>query len=253
MPPIAETVPASPSRTGLARAAHWSLEGLRLWRRAPWMLLGLCAIQLLAEALLQLVPWAGVTLSKLIVPLLAMGVLLGLDELARGGRLRLACLLGCFRRGRLLPALGLVVLWGLAVFAVQQWVVYLIYGWPAVDAVTLGHMHAHPALLTLNFSRLLILSGVPLSVLLMMAAPLFLFRGLSPWKAVKGGVRIVLAQPVAFTGFALLVLALYALMLSSSWSFALVLLIMPWATATTYAIWRDVSTHAPAPGPDPIS
>ena len=49
-----ENLPAAKPVPALTRALHWSMEGLRWWRRAPWMLLWLCLLQLLAETVLQL-------------------------------------------------------------------------------------------------------------------------------------------------------------------------------------------------------
>lgn len=233
---------ATSAMPAFARAFHWSVEGLRWWRRAPWMLLLLCVIQLLAETLLQLIPWAGVALSKLVVPLLAMGILLGLEDVAQGGRLRLACLFGCMRRGRFLPALGLAALWGFSVFGFQQLCACLAYGWPALDAVLFGHMMAHPELASLRFERILIIPGLLPLTLLMLAPFLLLFRGASPWQAMLGSVRWVLSNVAPFAWFLLLNLLLFVLVFSSSWTQLLLLLLGPWSIAASYAVWRDIST-----------
>ena len=246
-----ESLPATKPMPALARALHWSMEGLRWWRRAPWMLLWLCLLQLLAEAVLQLIPWIGVTLSKLVVPLLLMGIFLGLDGLAAGKRLRLACLADCLRRGRFLPALGLAAWWGFLVFGAPQLIVYLTYGPAAVDAVLFGHMAAHPELASLQFTRTLILPGVLFCTLLLPAPFLLLFRGVPPWRAVCGGVRLVFAHAAPFAWFALLYLLLFALLFATPWTFALVLLLAPWSAATNYAIWRDVGSRIPMFEPAP--
>lgn len=230
-----------------SRALRWCLDGLRLWRRAPFRLFLLCLAQLLAEALLQLVPWVGVTLSKLVVPMLLLGILLGLDELARGGHLRWSCLLDGLRRRPFLPVLALAALWGVGVFALQQAVAWLVYGWPAVDAVWLGHAVAHRALMTPAFERVLLMSGVLPSILLLLAPCLFLFEGCSPWRAVGGSVRMVWRHAAPFGVFLLVNLGLFALMLSTSWTLlALVSLIGPWSMACTYAVWNDLRQAAVA-------
>lgn len=237
-----ENLPATSSTRAFGRALHWSVEGLRWWRRAPWMLLLLCLIQLLVETLLQLIPWAGVALSKLVVPLLVMGILLGLENVAQGGRLRLVCLFGCMRRGRFLPALGLAALWGFTVFGFQQLCAWLAYGWPALDAVLFGHMTAHPELASLRFERMLIIPGLLPLTLLMLAPFLLLFRGASPWQAVLGSVRLVLSNAAPFAWFLLLNALLFALVFASSWTQLLLLLLGPWSIAASYAVWRDIST-----------
>jgi len=139
---------AFPVRTAvpISRGLRWCMDGLRLWRLAPFKLFVLCLVPLLVEGALQLIPWAGVTLSKVVVPLLLFGILLGLDGRARGQRMRWACILDGFRRRPFVPVLAFAAFYGLSVFAIQQFAAWLIYGSPAVDAVWLGHAMAHRAL-----------------------------------------------------------------------------------------------------------
>lgn len=239
MSAIPERLPAA-TNLPASRGLRWCLDGLRLWRRAPLKLFLLCLAQLLAEALLQLIPWVGVTLSKLVVPLLLMGILLGLDEQARGGRMRWACLLDGLRRRPFAPVLALAALWGLGVFAVQQGVAWLVYGWPAVDAVWLGHAMAHRALMTPTFERVLLVPGVLPSILLMLAPCLFLFNGRSPWQAIVGSVRMACRHAAPFGVFLLVSLAVFLLMLAEPWAFALVPFLAPWSMACTVVVWRDL-------------
>lgn len=236
-------------RSAFTRALHWALQGFQWWRRAPWMLLLLCVVQLLVEGVLQLIPWAGMALSKLLVPLLVMGILLGMEEVAQGGRLRFASLFGCLRGARFLPALGLAALWGFSVLGFQLLCACLVYGWPALDAVLFGHLAAHPELVGLGFVRVLIPSGLLPGTLLMLAPFLMLFRGASPWQAMIGSVRLVLSNAAAFAWFALLSLGMYALMFVNGWTFALVLLVLPWALAASYAVWRDIDAQLPPKRP----
>lgn len=238
--PIHAAVPAS-------RGLRWSIDGLRLWRRAPLKLFLLCLVPLLIEGLLQLIPLIGMTLSKLVVPILLMGVLLGLDELAQGRRLRWSCLLAGLRHRHFLSVLALAAMWGLGVFAVQQAAVWAVYGWPAVDAVWLGRGMDHPALMTLQFQRTLLLPGLLPSVLLMLAPGLFLFAGCSPWQAVRGSACAAWRFAAPFGVFLLISIALFALMLTASWTFALALLFGPWGTACMYTVWRDLRPVTSAP------
>ena len=244
MSAVPENFPAGtmPAR----QALRWCLDGLRLWRRAPFKLFVLCALQMLAEGLLQLIPWVGVTLSKLVVPLLLMGILLGLDELARGGRLRWMCLLDGVRQRPWRPALALAAMWGLSVLVVQQGVAWLAYGWLAVDAVLFGHASVHPALRTLAFTRTLLLPGVPPSILLLLAPCLFLFDRRSPWRSMVGSVRTVLRHAEVFGVLLLVNLALFVLLLSTGWTMLVLLpLVGPWSVASTYAVWSGLRAAAP--------
>ncbi|MBD8872640.1 hypothetical protein [Rhodanobacter sp. DHB23] len=206
----------------------------------PLRLFLLCFAQLLVETLLQLIPWVGVTLSKLAVPVLLMGILLGLDEQARGGRLRWSSLLDGLRHRPFMPVLALAALWGLGVFAVQQAVAWLVYGWPAVDAAWLGHAMAHRELMTATFERVLLVPGVVPAILLMLAPCLFLFDGQSPWRAVCNSVRMACRHAAPFGVFLLVNLGVFLLMLAKSWTFALLLFLSPWSMACSYAVWRDL-------------
>lgn len=245
MSAVIDAVPSSdPLRAG--RGLRWCVDALRLWRRAPWKLLVLGVTPLVIETLLQLVPWVGVTLSKIAVPMLILGVVLGLDGLARNGTLRWGSLFDAFRGGRLWRALLLALLFGGSVFAVQQLCAALVYGWPAVDAVWLGHVMAHRELLSRTFEYVLILPGVPLTVLLVLASPLFLFAGRSPWRAMWESLRFVLRHPAPFVVFGLVNIALMALGLSFSLGMVLLLVAQPWSFACIYVIWRDVQPRIAA-------
>ena len=132
-------------------------------------------------------------------------------------------------------------------FAVQQGTAWLVYGWPAVDAVLLGHVVAHRALMTLAFSRVLLLPGAPVSILLLLAPCLFLFDRRSPWSSIAGGMRMALRHVAPFGVLLLIDLALFLLMLSSGRaSLVLMLFIGPWSMASTYAVWNDLRTAVPA-------
>lgn len=235
---VITTLPAS-------RALQWALAGLRLWRRAPLKLFLLCVAQLLVEGLLQWIPWAGVALSKLIVPLLVLGMLIGLHELHQGRPLRWSCLLDCLHGPRFTAYLGMAALWGFAVFGIQQGSAWLVYGWPAVDAMLLGHALAHRELMSLGFDRVLMLPGIVPGVLLLLAPSLLLFCGLGSWSSIRVSVCLVWRNAPAFGVFLLLNLAFFALIFSTHWTFILVLIYLPWSIASTYAVWSDMSHAVP--------
>lgn len=97
-----------------ARALHWFARGARMWRRAPVMLFVLAFAPLVVEGLVQLIPLAGMVLSKFIAPLFSFGLVIGLDALARGDRLRLSHLFAAFRDGRF-PVAARLSLWTMLV------------------------------------------------------------------------------------------------------------------------------------------
>lgn len=245
MSAVIEVLPTSdPLRAG--RALRWWVDSFRLWWRAPWKLLALAVVIFVVEGLLQLVPWVGVTLSKIAVPMLTFGFILGLDALARSGSMRWASLFDAFRGGRVWQTLLLALLYGGSVFAVSQVCTALVYGWPAVDAVWFGHVMAHRPLLTMNFQYLLILPGVPASILLALAPTLFLFGDRSPWRACVDSVRFVLRHPTPFALLTVINLALAALALSVPMGVLILIALSPVMTAGAYVIWRDVQPRIAA-------
>lgn len=228
------------------RAFRWCADALQLWRRAPFKLWTLCLAQFVIENALQMfVPWAGVILSKIIVPMLIMGMLLGLDDLSHDRTMHWSCLLAAFRRRRLGQTLLIAALVGLSVFALQQLVAWAVYGWPAVDAVLFGHAMAHRQLLTPAFERTLILPGILPSILLLLAPCLFLFDGSTPWQSIRQSVSIALRHALPFGVLILVNLALLALVFVNPWTFVLVLFFLPWSVALTYSVWRDMRNHTP--------
>jgi len=227
-----------------SRALHWFAVGARLWRRAPVMLLLLAIAPLFVEGIVQLIPIAGMALSKFVTPLFSFGLTIGLDALARGGRLRASCLFAAFRDGRF-PAAARLALWTMLVPAFQFAVATLVYGSAALDAIVLGHVRQHPELLTHAFSLWLILPGIPLATLLVLAPPLVLLADVTPTRAVVLGARRVLAAPLPFVVLALVTIGILVVALTSLWG-VLAFLLLPWLAATNFAAWLDLS-GAPEP------
>lgn len=235
---VIDALPTSdPLRTG--RAVRWCVDSFRLWWRAPWRLLVLAVAIFVVEGLLQMVPWVGLTLSKVTVPMLALGFILGLDALARSGSMGWASLFDAFRGGRVWSASLLVLFWAGSVFAAQQLCIAWVYVWPGVDALWLSHIAARRAMLTANFQYLVLLSGVPMVILLGLAPTLFLFGDRSPWQACAESVRFVLHHPAPFALLALINLALQALALSVPMGALLLIAMSPVPIAGAYVIWRD--------------
>ncbi len=228
----------------LPRVLAWCVDALRLWRRAPLMLVALGVAMLVIEALLQQVPLAGMALSKLVVGMIGSGIWLGLDDLRQGQRLRLSCLWRAWRHPRLPALLLLNVALAVLVNGVQLAIASLVYGHGALDAVVAGHMAAHPELATRAFVYTLILPGMLPSTLTTFALPLFLFRGAAIGAALADSLRLVALAPFAFALVALLQTLLLAASLYGGLSMLLLLLVMPWSAALGFAIWMDVDAHA---------
>ncbi|RDI97404.1 hypothetical protein DVT68_16775 [Dyella solisilvae] len=222
------------------RALHWCAEGLRLWRRYPLRLFVLSLAPLVLESVLQAIPLVGVALSKMVVPLLGFGLLQGLVDAERNGSLLWSSPFSVWKHGYRWRAMGLGALMGLIIVGTQQSVVAAIYGWPAVDAVLLGHVRAHPALLTRGFVSVLVLTGIPLTVLFGMAPMLLMFRGALPWAAVSASVRMCCRHLAPFALYTLLQMVVMGGMLAAPFGMLAVLLWAPWMTACWYVIWKDI-------------
>ena len=226
------------------RVASWCLEGLRLWRRYPLRLFLLSLAPMVLEALLQLVPLVGVALSKVFPLLLSIGVLQGLVDAVLSGRLRWSSPLRLWQHSYRWRALGLALLCGPLVFGLQQLGVAAIYGWPAVDAILLGHVAAHPEFANRTFSCLLILPGVPVAIGLGLAPMFVMFRNVAPWQAMQRSLTTMLRSPAAFSMYAGIQLLLTAGMLLVPFGLLLLLPLLPWMTACWYVIWTDLGRTA---------
>jgi hypothetical protein len=228
----------------LHAAFGWSIDALRLCLRAPFMLLLLTLAWLAVEYTVQLIPYAGTVLSKMIMPIVDVGILIGLDQLARGEGLRFSCFVQGFRHDRL-PMLPMIVACGLVVFLTQLIPASLVFGPDAADMILFNHMH--PRLLTSRFVLVLILPGMVPVILLGLVAPLMVFHGVPPLRALKLGVsRVLAAWPACLLFLAITILA-FALALASPWLNVLLLAVLPWSNASIYVYYRDTITGESVP------
>lgn len=244
---MAAVLECSTDTAPVSRVAYWCLEGLRLWRRYPLRLFLLSLAPMVLEALLQLVPFAGVALSKVFPLLLSIGVLQGLVDAGSTGQLRWSSPFRSWQHSYRWRALGLALLCGPLVFGVQQLVVAAIYGWPAVDAALLGHISAHPEFANRTFACLLILPGVPVAIALGLAPMFVMFRNATPWQAVRRSITAVLRSPAAFSMYAGIQLLITVCMLLVPFGLLLLLPLLPWMTACWYVIWTDLGRTADKP------
>ena len=232
-----------------SRVGIWLRDGLRLWKRCFFMLIALSICSLLIESLLQMIPWAGVVISKIVVPMCDAGIWVGLDATQRGGRLRFSSLWAGWRQSRWIGLWMLSAATGLFAFGFQTGCAWLAYRHGVIDAVVFGHPAAHRELMTRGFECALILPGIVSAVSLLFAIPLFIFRDATAATALGASIRIVLASPVPFVLLMLLQTALFALCFIGGPMIALLLLLLPWGTALGYAVWNDVSHECLSPEP----
>jgi hypothetical protein len=124
--PFSPVIVAAPRAVGAGRAFAWYEDAMRLFKLAPitWCVLGF--ITLAADFGLQLVPGIGVAASKVIVPLVECGMLIGAGALDRGQPLSLRYTLAAF--GARPGAVAAIVIGALAVFAAEALAAYYFGG-----------------------------------------------------------------------------------------------------------------------------
>ena len=124
--PFSTIVVAAPRAVQAGHAFAWYEDAMRLFKLAPvtWCLLGL--VTLATDFGLQLVPGIGVAASKVIVPLVECGMLIGAGALDRGQPLSLRYTLTAF--GARPGAVAAIVIGALAIFAAEALAAYYFGG-----------------------------------------------------------------------------------------------------------------------------
>jgi hypothetical protein len=213
-----------------SRVFAWYEEAMRLFKRAPlnWCLLGL--ITLAAELLLQLIPGLGVAASKVIVPVIECGMLLGAAALDRGAPLELRYAVAAFAARA--TALAAIVGSALLVFGAEALTGYAIAGVNLLVPVgeegelTTGTMGAMFTIGTL----------VSLPVLFVPFAVLFDDASLGQAFATSAHGFALNVLPLLLFGAVALLLIVVGLL---SFGVGLVA-ILPLLSAASYAAWKDV-------------
>jgi hypothetical protein len=220
----------APRAVGARRAFAWYEDAMRLFKLAPitWCALGF--ITLAADLGLQLLPSIGIAVSKVIVPLVECGMLIGAAALDRGRPLSLRYALTAF--GARPAAVAAIVISALAVFAAEALAVYFIAGanllvadseieelssLAVLGSVTIGAMASLPV------------AFVPFAVL---------FSGASFGDAFASSVRafaLNLAPLLIFAALAVALVALGLLLLGVG-----LIAVYPLLSAASYAAWKDI-------------
>lgn len=202
------------------------------------MLLSL--LPLLVEGCMQLIPVAGVILSKLLVPLIGAWVLALIDRLARTGTFSVGAATALLS-SRSLPLLMLSVVF-LAVFFLQVLFAALLGGVDQGLALATGEV------LSLRFSRVqmacILVSGLLPGTLLGFASPRVLFDRRGVAQGISDSVGAVLCYWRPVLAYSLVVAALVAGLLWMPW---LLLVLCPLSTCIGYVAYRDVFAHGQGP------
>ena len=228
--PFSTVVVAAPRAVSARRAFAWYEEAMRLFKLAPitWCALGF--ITLAADLGLQLVPGIGIAASKVIVPLVECGMLIGAAALDRGQPLLLRYCLIAF--GARPGAVAAIVIGALAVFAAEALAAYFLAGAnllaPDPDGGDLSSLAVIGTVVTGALASLPVVF-VPFAALLADA---------SFADAFGSSVRAFALNVVPLLFFAAIAVVLVALGLLL---FGVGLIaVFPLLSAASYAAWKDI-------------
>jgi len=211
-----------PRAVGARRAFAWYEDAMRLFKLAPvtWCVLGF--VTLAADFGLQLVPGIGIAASKVIVPLVECGMLIGAGALDRGQPLSLRYTLTAFgaRPG------------ALAVFAAEALAAYFLADANLMVADSDSVELSAPAVIgTVIISALasLPVAFVPFAALLSGASFIDAFASSARAFALN------LAPLLIFAALAVLLVAVGLLLMGIG-----LIAVFPLLSAASYAAWKDI-------------
>lgn len=215
------------------RAGEWMRDGWRLFCRAPTRLYAFLFAMLLVEVLIQLtVPAVGMVLSKWLMAIMGGVFWVSLAQLERHGKLQpLQAVAAC--RGRMGALMALATI-SLVAFGTQIGVAWVLAGTPAVEML----LFAVRVPIDSWTLALILAAGVPISTLLMFAAPRVLLNRETLAQALIGGPRAVLQ----YVGpMSILMLLTWLIVVLAPVTFLLsALLAGPWLICVSYAAFRDI-------------
>lgn len=220
------SVPAS-------RALVWYGDAIRLWKRGPATFAVLAGLTVFAQLALEMVPDAGALAAKVVVPLVACGMLYGAAAAEAGLRPRLLHAISAFRAPA--AAIAAIVLSSAITFGAE---------WLAADAlagVNLLRPGATPADLDVATVLGIYATGIAVSLPMTFVplAALFGEAGLAGSFAVSASAFA--RNPGAFLLYGAIALALLSLGLVTM-GIGLVIA-LPLIACATFVAWRDLCTR----------
>src|ERR1700681_594956 len=228
--PFSTIVVAAPRAVQAGRAFAWYEDAMRLFKLAPitWCVLGF--VTLATDFGLQLVPGIGIAASKVIVPLVECGMLIGAGVLDHGQPLSLRYTVIAF--GARPGAVAAIVIGALAIFAAEALAAYYFGGANllAPDSET-GDLSSAAVIGIVMTGALasLPVAFVPFAVL---------FSGASFVDAFVSSERafaLSIAPLLLFTAIAVVLVALGLLLFGVG-----LIAVFPLLSAASYAAWKDI-------------
>ena len=228
--PFPIIVVAAPRAVQAGRAFAWYEDAMRLFKLAPvtWCLLGF--ITLATDFGLQLVPGIGIAASKVIVPLVECGMLIGAGALDRGQPLSLRYTVTAF--GARPGAVAAIVIGALAIFAAEALAAYYFGG--------ANLLAPDPETGDLSTAALIgiVITGALASLPVAFVPFAVLFSGASFVDAFVSSARaftLNLAPLLLFAAIAAVLVALGLLLFGVG-----LIAVYPLLSAASYAAWKDI-------------
>jgi hypothetical protein len=220
----------APRAVVASRAFAWFEDAMRLFKRAPlnWCVLGF--MTLATEIGLQLVPGIGVAASKVIVPVVECGMLIGAAAVDRGEALEIRYAVAVF--GARPAALAAIVVSALLIFGAEALAGYALAG------VNLLVPAGDESALTASTLITVFAIGTAVSLPMMFVPFAALFESASFGRAFAISARgfALNVAPLALFGALALVLILIGLLTLGIGLIA----VFPLLAAASYAAWKDV-------------
>lgn len=225
-----------PQPTGVGRLSEWMRYGWRLFRRAPMRLFGLLLSLFVVELLIQVfVPIMGIPISKVAVGMIGGLIWLALYQLHLSGQLQIRQV---FDRvsGRWAALTGLAMVQFLT-YLLQVAAGALVLGPGAIELLVFGQSTGQVTVTDFRLG-LVFASAVPLSTLLMFAAPLLLINRYPLGSALLTSIRLCIKHAVPIIFLAALTMLI---ILASPAAYLLpILLLGPWLMCVGLAAYLDI-------------
>ena len=220
------SVPAS-------RALVWYGDAMRLWKRGPATLSMLAVLTVLAQVAFELVPDVGPLAAKIVVPLIACGMLYGAAAAEAGARPRLAHVFSAFRASA--AAIGAIVVSSGLTFAAE---------WFAADALA-GVNLLRPTATPTDLDSMTVLAIYATGILVSLPMSFVPLAALFDDAGFAGSFTVSVAafarNPGAFLLYGAIAFALLAVGLLTM-GLGLVIA-LPLIACATFVAWRDLCTR----------
>lgn len=219
----------APRAVPLTAAFAWFEAALRMFKRAPWRWCALGLITLVSDLVLELVPGIGVAAAKVVVPVIACGMLLGAALVDRGDPPAIGLAVAAFKAPA--AALAAIVIAALFESGVEALAAYWLTG---VNLLT------DPADSRITTSALFLIASAgtlaSLPWIFVPMAVLFQGAGFSCAFALSAHAFALNLAPLLLFGLFALLLTVVGLL-----AFGVGLIgILPLLAIASYAAWKDI-------------